>query len=160
MLRRFALPPLFALVVASLLATSRAHAAPVLLDRLVALVDGEPIFRSEVLARIAEGTHPPKETLERMIDERVIEKEAKRLRIEVYKTEIDAALYLLADKYTMTRADLLALAKKQGLDEAGYREELRRQLLEAKWLQREHPADEKKTLANGFRAAAFVEVKW
>lgn len=140
-------PFVVALAVGTLSAPSRA--APVLLDRIVATVEKHPIFRSDVLRRArpylarldkAAQTNQTivgeikRELTSKMIDELLIQLECERSRINVEPQEIDRALEHLAQVNQIDRKMLLAEAAKQGLSEKEYREELRRQLLEAKWI--------------------------
>jgi peptidyl-prolyl cis-trans isomerase SurA len=120
----------------------------VLLDRVVATVDAHPILRSEVLRRArpyllrldrerrdrATVASIAREVISRMIDERLIELECDRARIRVEPRDIDSALDELARANQVDRPTLLAEAAKQGLAEQDYREELRRQLLDMRWM--------------------------
>jgi peptidyl-prolyl cis-trans isomerase SurA len=139
------------LAVAALCLASLAPGAVV--ERIVAVVGERPILLSEVQRRarpfrarmMAAGATPQqlqqaegqlqKELLQRMVDERLEELAAEKAKIAVSRDEVDAALANVAQNARMTVADLLREAASQGLPEADYREELRRQLLEGRLYQ-------------------------
>jgi peptidyl-prolyl cis-trans isomerase SurA len=70
--------------------------------------------------------------LQRMVEEELEDAAAARMGIVVTSQEIDDALGRIAGQNNLSRNALLAEAKRSGLSVAQYREELRRQVLQAK----------------------------
>ena len=121
-----------------------------IVERVVAVVADRPILLSDVhhralphLRRIHEATTDAtqqaaletqlmRDVLNRLIDERLIEQEALRAHVAVQPTEIDAALENIAGAAGLDVAGLVDEARKQGLAEQDYRDELRRQVLQGK----------------------------
>jgi parvulin-like peptidyl-prolyl isomerase len=83
-------------------------------------------------AREAVEAQVYRDMLSRMIDDLLFAAAAKRARLVVTVDEIDAAIQTLATTQGLTRPELLAAAKTAGLAEKEYREELGRQILQAK----------------------------
>jgi len=168
---------------------------PVLLDKVVAVVGDETITRSEVVAqarpifaRLPESDRKPeklpqlyKELLDRMIDDLVVAREAERLGLRADKSEVEQAIAFVAEQNKLTRARLDAEVKKQGLNPSEYEEEIRRQLVDAKWTNLkvrprvraaggDKPDDrdkfavqielERKKVINELRAKRWIEVRW
>ncbi len=122
-------------------------------ERIVAVVGERPILLSDVQRRarpfrvrmMASGANPQqmqqaevqmqKELLQRLIDERLEELAAEKAKVSISREEVDAAIGNVATNARLTVADLLREAATQGLAEADYREELRRQLLEGRLFQ-------------------------
>ena len=110
------------------------------LDRIVAVVNEQPIFASELRQRARPAMTAGKAealrvTLERMIDERLEEKEAARSHIHAESADIDTAIEQIGKQTKMSRAELLAEVKRQGMTEPDYRAEVGRQILEGKLIQ-------------------------
>lgn len=70
--------------------------------------------------------------LQRIVDEELELRAAQQAKLSVSAKEVDEALERVASQNKITGAQLLAEAERTGLSATGYREELRRQLLEAK----------------------------
>lgn len=152
---RFARPLRFALsaaaIVGALCAAPRAEAT--IVERVVAIVGERPILLSELRLRarpfryrIAAETQDPTqlaaleskmyaELLNRMIDERLEEQAADKAHIVVTPEEVDNGIRNIAAQARLTPKQLVAEAKKQGLTEQDYRDEIRRQVLEGKLTQ-------------------------
>lgn len=128
---------------------ARAARAPVPLDGIAAIVDDVTIFRSEVIARArhfedklskdpvkrrTELVDLQKQVLGRLIDEVLIAKDAVRLHIEVTGTEVTAGITSVAQSNNLDRKRLEAEVVKAGFTLPEYQEEIRRQILEQKWL--------------------------
>lgn len=118
--------------------------AALALDRIVAVVDDEPIFLSEFRRREApfllrtpgsERERMDRELLQRMIDERLEAKEAEKAHLTVSSSEVDSGIQMVLGQAKLTMGQLLEEVKKQGMTEAEYREEIRRQVLEGKLIQ-------------------------
>ncbi len=128
-----------------------AHAT--IVERVVAVIGERPILLTDLRKRarpylmqiIATSRTPAqqavqesdmyRELLNRMIDERLEEQAADKARLTVTAEEIDRGLKGKADSLGLKVADLLAEARRQGLVESEYRDEVRRQLLEGKLIQ-------------------------
>jgi peptidyl-prolyl cis-trans isomerase SurA len=149
---RFRAKGLAAAVVAAALATGSAARA-VIIERVVAVVGERPILLSDLqrrsrpfLYRILASTQNPaqvaaattemqRELLNRMIDDRLEEQAADKARLSVSSEEVDNALRNIATQGHISVTDLLSEARRQGLDEQAYRDEIRRQVLEGKLVQ-------------------------
>jgi peptidyl-prolyl cis-trans isomerase SurA len=133
------------------LCTVPAHA--VIVERVVAVVGERPILLTELkhrgrpfLYRILASSRDPaqqaasetemyKELLNRMIDDRLEEQAADKARLSVSPDEVDNALRNIAASAKISIRDLLNEARRQGLSEQDYRDEIRRQVLEGKLVQ-------------------------
>ena len=131
-----------------------APGAPPVLDRIAGIVGDTPIFLSEVrmrarptlaVAELAAGgdkakveaarVQVPREMLDRMIDERLEEREAERLHITVSTDEIDNGIDAVSKQAKLSKEALFAEVKRQGFTERDYRDEIKRQILEGKLIQ-------------------------
>lgn len=121
----------------------------VVVNRIVAIVDEDVITLAELrrralpaLKRVAASVPADKraaaeaevykEWLQQLINERLVVREARALRVTIASTEIDATLDAIAKSANLTREKVLAEAVEQGYSEAQYREELVGQLLTKK----------------------------
>ena len=75
-----------------------------------------------------------KAVLQKIVDEELMEKAAALAKVTITPTEIDEALKRVAAQNKLSVEQVLAEAARAGMPESKYREELRRQLLEAKLL--------------------------
>ena len=125
---------------------------PVVVDRVVAVVGARPLLLSELRARAAlslpaldKANLSPearvkaerelaREVLEVMVDAELVAQAAARAKIDAPPAEIAAALANIAAASKISVPALLDEAREQGLTEAVYREEIGRQILEAKQL--------------------------
>jgi peptidyl-prolyl cis-trans isomerase SurA len=186
----------FSLLLIGAIASVSPNAEARIVDRVVAVVADTPIFLSDLRARAtshllrldtaapenydegmkrtASETEMFREVLDRLIDEELVGQAAGAARITVTGSEIDEALDRVAKQSKLTRAELLAEAKKQGVEPAAYRAELFRQILEGKWLSLastkpppgsdeaatvRHRESERKRLLAELRAKVFIEVR-
>jgi peptidyl-prolyl cis-trans isomerase SurA len=125
--------------------------APIL-DRVVAVVDRHPILLSEVRARAKvylkqlAGSAPRPLTdadvvavhrlyVERIIDETLIRDETSGLGMGVDNDEIRRGIESVAEANKTTVAAIEAQVKDVGMTLDEYREEIRIQILEGKWVQ-------------------------
>ncbi len=76
-----------------------------------------------------------RELLSRLIDERLEESAADKSHISVTPEEIDNGIRQVASQTKLQPKDVLSEAKRQGLTEQDYRDEIRRQVLEGKLIQ-------------------------
>ncbi|MDB4940883.1 MAG: hypothetical protein JWP97_417 [Labilithrix sp.] len=124
-----------------------------IVERIVAVVGERPILLSELrqrgrphLYRIAATTTNPsqqaaaesemfRELLNRLVDERLEENAADKSHISVTAEEIDNGIRQVAAQTKLQPRDVINEAKKQGLSEQDYRDEIRRQVLEGKLIQ-------------------------
>jgi len=75
-----------------------------------------------------------KAVLQKIVDEELMEKAASQAKVSITPVEIDEALKRVASQNKLTVEQVVAEAERAGMPESKYREELRRQLLEAKLL--------------------------
>ncbi len=141
---------------AVVLAASVAGAVPVaraaIVERVVAVVGEQPILLTELRQRARpflirmyaqvpvaqqkiEEARLYKELLQKLVDERVVSIAADKLNVTVTTKEVDEAVKLKAVDLKIPMSELLSEAAKQGLSEADYREEVRRELLFGKMLE-------------------------
>lgn len=131
--------------------TPRAEAS--IVERVVAVVGDKPILLSDLrhrarpyLFRIVAQTQNRneqaaaenqmfKELLDRMIDDRLEESAAEKARLTVTPEEVDNGIRNVAAASGLDPRALVAEARKQGLTEQDYRDEMRRQVLEGKLVQ-------------------------
>lgn len=124
-----------------------------IVERIVAVVGERPILLSELRARarphlfrIQLQTQDPsqqaaqesgmfRDLLNRMIDERLEESAADKAHLTVTPEEVDNGIRQVAAQAKLAPKDLVAEAKRQGLTEQDYRDEIRRQVLEGKLIQ-------------------------
>lgn len=136
---------------AALLALAIAPAAQAtLVERIVAVVGERAILLSDLRTRaqpylvqvhqsVPEGAQRNaaisqlyRTVLERLVDEELEQRAAQQSKLSVTPKEIDEAISRVATQNKLTVQTLLSEAQRTGLSEAAYRDELRRQLLEAK----------------------------
>jgi peptidyl-prolyl cis-trans isomerase SurA len=70
--------------------------------------------------------------LQKMVDEEIEQKAAVQAKVTVTPREVEEALTRVAAQNNVTVEKLLSEARRSGLDDASYRDELRRQLLQTK----------------------------
>jgi peptidyl-prolyl cis-trans isomerase SurA len=125
-----------------------AHAT--LVERIVAVVGERAILLSDLRSRaqpylvqvhqsVPEGAQRNaaisqlyRTVLERLVDEELEQRAAQQSKLSVTPKEIDEAISRVATQNKLTVQTLLSEAQRSGLNETSYRDELRRQLLEAK----------------------------
>jgi peptidyl-prolyl cis-trans isomerase SurA len=150
---------LFSTLIATFLFAVPARA--VVVERVVAVVGERPILLSELrhrakthlilaamraleqgmpaenLPTMLAGAEPKamKETLDEIIDERLMEQQADKAHLSVSVDEVDRGIHNKAQQLGIADHELWTRAKTQGYTEQDYRDEVRRQLLEGKLLQ-------------------------
>src|SRR5262245_26408482 len=70
--------------------------------------------------------------IQKMVDEEIEQRAAVQAKVTVTPREVDEALARVAQQNGVPVEKLLSEAKRSGLDEGAYRDELRRQLLQTK----------------------------
>ncbi len=152
---------LFAAVLACATFGVARPARAVVVERIVAIVGERPILLSELRHRarprltliainaVQQGMNPAnvpmqltaqepkvmKDTLDEIIDERLMEQQADKAHISVSIEEVDRGIKAKAGQLQLSESDLWARAHAQGYNDQDYRDEVRRQLLEGKLLQ-------------------------
>lgn len=132
--------------------TIGADAEASVVERVVAVVGDDPVLLSDLrlrarpyLVRINQQVPAGAQrnaaisqlyetVLQRLVDERLQEKAAQKSRIVVTAQEISDALGRVAKQNNISVEALMAEARRSGMTDAQYRQEIRRQLLEAKLL--------------------------
>lgn len=131
----------------SLLLAPGAVAPPRPIERIVAVVDRTPITLSEVRARALpierkaelQRDPPPdvarlhRELIEHMVEERLIAEDAQARHLEATNDEIDRAAQAMAQGGLTVEALYAGATRELGLSREAYRDEIRRQILDAKW---------------------------
>lgn len=109
------------------------------IDRVLAVVNGEPVTLSEVFEAmaLAPGAEPTlEETLERLIDARLMEHEARRYPQEPpSEEESEATLRALMDRFA-TPDDYRATLRRLGIAEDYLRKRIRRELVVDRYVDR------------------------
>jgi peptidyl-prolyl cis-trans isomerase SurA len=110
-----------------------------------------------------------RDLVDRMIDERIEEREADKAHISATPDEVDNGINQVAAQAKLPKSTLFEEAKRQGMSEQDYREEIRRQIIEGKLLQlrvrsrvKVSDDDAKKTYdawVKSFRAEGPIELK-
>jgi len=129
------------------LALGSRGAEATVVERIVAVVGEKPVLLSELrerarplMLRVYAQSRSASEraaglsqiyqhTLETMIDELLEQHAASAADIKVTKDDVDRMLQVVASQNQLSVEQLLLEAKKSGIDEAQYREELKRQTL-------------------------------
>ncbi len=137
---------------ASLIAALSCLAMPAhaeVLERVVAVINEQPIFLSEVRMRSlpfmkqafqASSDDQRRALMERiysqvldhMINEMLIEQLAKQMQIEISDADVDRAIDNVRQQSNLTDADFWAAVAQQGMKREQYRSDVRRQLLRLK----------------------------
>lgn len=125
-------------------------AAAAVVERVVAVIGDRAVLLSDLKSRAqpfliqVTQTVPPgaqrnaaisqvyKGVLDKIVDEELEERAAIQAKITITSKEIDEAIARVAQQNQITPAKLLGEAAKTGITEQQYRDELRRQLLQAK----------------------------
>lgn len=125
----------FFLVSLGLFFISKPSISREVIDRVVAVVNGDVITLSELKEETHSITQSPGETLtqdqvlENMIEEKLLEQEGKKLGIHVTEKDVDTAIDGVKAKFNLTDEQMAEVLKKQNLTLQAFREQWRRQLL-------------------------------
>ena len=122
-------------------------ASATIVERVVAIVSDRPILLSNVRQRTLpfQKTLPPSPTeraaalstlfsqmLDKMVEEELIQRAALKAQIQVTREEIDAAIERVAKGNNVDLETLLQEVEASGITRSQYRNEIRRQLTDAK----------------------------
>jgi peptidyl-prolyl cis-trans isomerase SurA len=149
---RFPLLPAWAVLTGSVAFVAPRTAQATIVERVVAVVADKAIllsdlfqrarpFQLQVYSSVPEGASRNaalsqlyKQLVEKLVDEELQGREAVRANITVSSQEIQAAIERVAKQNEVTVEQLFEEAQKNGLNLTEYRQEIRRQLLDAKML--------------------------
>lgn len=116
----------------------------VLLDRVVAVVDDRPITAAQLRRRTALAQRTTgdaglpadleRAALQELVDQELVAAEAERLGIPVSNEELDSAVAEVMKRSGISAEELAGALAKTGLTMPEYRDQLRVQLREMKWL--------------------------
>jgi peptidyl-prolyl cis-trans isomerase SurA len=127
---------IFILVCLVFFFVSKSSHSAELIDKIVAVVNDDLITLSELKERAALLNSNPdapkqdeKSILDQMIEQRLLEQEAKKLGISVTENEVDAALEGVKKNFNLTDEQMIEVLKKQNLTPEVFREQWRIQLL-------------------------------
>lgn len=136
-------------LVLALTAPLRAQKDPgEVIERIVAIVNAEPLLLSELrtraapfLGRVMQAPEMQrmtlmqqlyKELLTQLIDERLLEQEARKLSISVLSSDVDRAIENVQHQNNMNDAEFWEAVSGQGFSREQYKSDVRRQLLRLK----------------------------
>lgn len=128
-----------------------AHVHATVVERIVAVVGDRAILMSELRTRAtpymarakelpseshraAAITQLNKQLIQQLVDEELIARAARRAKIIISEQDISSALDRVAKQNNISVERLLDEARNSGMHDGQYRDELRRQLLEARLL--------------------------
>jgi peptidyl-prolyl cis-trans isomerase SurA len=119
-------------------------AGAVVVNRILATVDATPITLYELKTFIRtnplaaqEGQGDPAAVLDSVITSRLIEVEIEKKGIVIAETEIENYIDQISQQNQITRDQLFAALRDQGLDPAAYRAQIRQELQRAQLINRE-----------------------
>ena len=125
-------------VVFSLILVGAADDDRELVDRIVAVVNDEVIIASE-LDETAEqlktanlGSGEPKQVLEQLINEKLMQQQIQQANINITEDEVSRAIQDILRTNKITEADLQAAIEARGMSMGQYREDLKSQLIRLK----------------------------
>lgn len=151
--------PLGAVLAIALTLGRHASAEPRVVDRIVAVVDHQPVLLSDALVQAAPDLAQARRdqgeaalaaampkimraTVDRMIDEILVAEAAKRDLVVVDDHEVDVAFETKQRELGFpNKVSFLASIAELGLDEARFRKMIENQLVEFKWLARAFAAE-------------------
>ena len=138
------------------------------LERVVAVVGEQPIFLSDLRARVrllvhdvaaptraAAAAKAQGEALDQLVDEMLLANAADDQRIVTTRDDVQAALERHAAAQHLSVAELLQNARSHGQDEAAYRAQIRRALREELLLAA--MKHDRATLLQALRKTSYVE---
>ncbi len=145
-MKRLAFRTLLLLLVGSTSAGLLSSARAEVIERVVAVVNEDALFLSELrtrslpyLSRVMSAPSEAErmaglsqlysELLERMIDERLIEQAARRMRVRVSSADVDRAIENVMRQNSLTEDQFWEAVRAQGFSESSYRSDVRRQIL-------------------------------
>ncbi len=145
-------PRVFAILALVAVSLVGSQARATIIERVVAVVGERAILLSDLrqrarpyvvqietqippgAARAAQMSQMLKLLLEKMVDEELERRAGNRARISVSAAEIDDSIMRIARQNELSYDEIVQEAVRTGLSETEYRQEIRRQVLEAKLL--------------------------
>lgn len=126
----------------TLLTCTIAVAKPVELDNVAVVVNNGVILQSDIdnaIARIKANASQNNKTLpktavlhdqvvDKLIMEKLQEQEADRIGVKIDDSRLDAAIANIAERKSLTKAQLIASVKKEGISYADFRAEIRKEM--------------------------------
>lgn len=108
-------------------------------DRIVAVVNGEPISLLDLQDALHEPGAPSseKQVLEMLVEKKLVEKEAARLNVGVTDREVELAIEDVRRQNALSEEGLKAAVKRQGMDWDEYRRQIREQIQRVKLVNQE-----------------------
>lgn len=107
-----------------------------LIDRVVATVGKDVITLSELIEFNAQFSDLSKEdALEALIDDILVEQEARRVGIEISDAEVEANIQTRMAQLSVSETEFNALLAEQGLTPQAYRERVRAKIMKFKFVQ-------------------------
>ena len=120
---------------------ARAGGNAIVLYRVVARVDEQTILQSDLVARarplLAHGGERRavlRQVLDQMINELLIAKDATRLSLTVSDDEVQSAIAQIVAQNGITPEKLDDVLRSEGVTRKSYEAEVKRELLQGKWL--------------------------
>jgi hypothetical protein len=133
----------------------------VLVDRVVATVGAQAITRSALAARVKTGELSERDALDRLIEERLISEDCRRLSVVVRPEEIDLAISEVLKAAKITSQQLEQELQRHAMDLESYRASVKAQLLEMKWLgSKGGPTLRGETSEQWFKRVTGARDKW
>lgn len=129
----------FLLLIISSLITTIVHAAPVLVDGIIAIVNNAIVLNSDVTERLSanpsyqsldqqEKMNVWKKIRDTIIDELLVDQEAENQGIEVSETEIDRQMQTFLQQNNFTSTQLNQLLNQQGKTLLSFREDFSKRI--------------------------------
>jgi peptidyl-prolyl cis-trans isomerase SurA len=123
-------------------------AAGEVIERVIAVVNGEPMLLSDLrtraapflprlmqapeLQRMSLMTQLYDELLTQLIDERLLEQEARKLSVSITSTDVDRAIENVQRQSNLAEPDFWEAVRNQGFSPEQYKADVRRQLVRLK----------------------------
>ena len=124
--------------------SARAHQESQIVERVVVVVNDDPIYLSEIrrrsvpfVARIMQAPQEERPEMAReifrqvtdhLIDEALIAQAAQRAQVHVARDDVDRALRSVMNANHLDEAQFWQAVRGSGFTEAGYREDVKRQI--------------------------------
>jgi len=130
------------MILSCLFSSAAAVAENIVVDSIVASIDGEPITLSDVFATVTnlndltldQARENPefKEALEKIIDEKLLYLEAEKYRVHVSAEEVDAYVSNLANHNNLSAEEFDQALKAEGKSLPTFKEEIKKEIVKSK----------------------------